>query len=317
MLKQDRWFAVINPHSANGRTRKRWPEYLDRLREEGYLIDFAYTTGPGDATHITQRILKKGYRKVISVGGDGTMNEVVNGFFSDGQMINPEAELAIFSHGTGSDLIRSLKISKGIDSFLEILRQGRKCTVDVGEVLFCDNSGQQTHRYFLNVADVGLGGETVARVNQQSKLLGGKLSFLMGSILSIIRYHNKVMSCEIDGKMIYEGCLNSIMVANGRYIGGGMMIAPHAELDDGLFDIVILGNFSTLTLLRHLPKIYQGTHLEIPGVKVYRGHYVVINSTEKALLDIDGEQPGQAPLTFGLLPKILRIYGVKLNDKGL
>ena len=237
------------------------------------------------------------------------MNEVVNGFFSDGQLINPEAELAIFSHGTGSDLIRSLQISKGIDPFLEILRQGRKRMVDVGEVLFYDNSGQQTHRYFLNVADVGLGGETVARVNQQSKLLGGKLSFLMGSIVSILRYHNKVMFCEIDGKLIFEGRLNSIMVANGRYIGGGMMIAPHAELDDGLFDIVILGDFSAFTLLRHLPKIYRGTHLKIPGVKVYRGRSVVITSTEKALLDIDGEQPGQAPLTFSLLPKILRVWG--------
>lgn len=309
MLKQDHWFAVINPQSANGSTRKRWPEYLKRLGQEGYLIDFAYTTRPSDASHITQRILKEGYRKVISVGGDGTMNEVVNGFFSDGQLITPEAELAIFSHGTGSDLIRSLQISKGIDPFLEILRQGRKRMVDVGEVLFYDNSGKQTHRYFLNVADVGLGGETVARVNQQSKLLGGKLSFLMGSILSILRYQNKVMLCEIDGKLIFEGRLNSIMVANGRYIGGGMMIAPHAELDDGLFDIVILGDFSAFTLLRHLPKIYRGTHLKIPGVKVYRGRSVVITSTEKAVLDIDGEQPGQAPLTFSLHPRILRVWG--------
>ena len=172
MLKNDSWFAVVNPQSANGSTRKRWPEYLIRLREDGYLIDFAYTTEPGDATRVTQRILKEGYTHIIAVGGDGTMNEVVNGFFSNGQLINSEAELALFSHGTGGDLIRTLQISS----------------------------------------------------------------------------------------------LNSIMVANGRYIGGGMMIAPHAELDDGLFDVVCLGDFSTLMLLRHLPKIYKGTHLKIPGV---------------------------------------------------
>ena len=307
MLKNNSWFAIVNPQSANGSTRKRWSEYLMRLREDGYLIDFVYTTEPGDATRITQRILKEGFTHLIAVGGDGTMNEVVNGFFSNGQLINSEAEFALFSHGIGGDLIRTLQISRGIEGFLEILRRGQKRLIDVGEVLFQDEHGQQT-RYFLNVADVGLGGETVARVNKQSKLLGGKLSFLIGSILSILRYRNKVMCCEIDGKLIFEGRLNSIMVANGRYFGGGMMIAPHAELDDGLFDVVCLGDFSTLMLLRHLPKIYKGTHLEIPGVTVQRGRSVVITTVEKALLDIDGEQPGQAPLTFSLHPKALCLW---------
>jgi len=308
MLKNDSWFAVVNPQSANGSTRKRWPEYLIRLREAGYVIDFAYTTEIGDATQVTQRILKEGYTHIIAVGGDGTMNEVVNGFFSNGQLINAKAELALLSHGTGGDLIRTLQIPRGIEGFLEILQRGRRRCLDVGEVLFQDERGHQKHRYFLNVADVGLGGETVARVNKQSKLLGGKLSFMIGSVLSILRYRNKVMSCQIDGLHVIEGCLNSIMVANGRYFGGGMMIAPHAELDDGLFDVVCLGDFSTMMLLRHLPKIYKGTHLEIPGVSVYRGRSVVITIVEKALLEIDGEQPGQAPLTFSLLPKALCLW---------
>ena len=310
MVKNDSWFAVVNPQSANGNTKKRWPEYLIRLREDGYLIDYAYTTETGDATRVTQRILKEGYTHIIAVGGDGTMNEVINGFFSNGQLINSEAELALFSHGTGGDLIRTLQISRGIEGFLKILRQGQKRWIDVGEVLFQNEQRQQIKRYFLNVADVGLGGETVALVNKQSKLLGGKLSFLVGSVLSILRYRNKVMNCEIDGKLIYEGRrLNSIMVANGRFIGGGMMIAPHAELDDGLFDVVCLGDFSTLTLLWHLPKIYKGTHLEIPGVTVHRGQSVVITTVEKALLDIDGEQPGQTPLTFTIHPKALCLWG--------
>lgn len=309
MLKKESWFAVVNPQSGSGRTRKRWPKYLRRLRDDGYLIDFAYTTEPGDATRVTQRVLYEGYTHIIAVGGDGTMNEVVNGFFSNGELINTESELALFSHGTGGDLIRTLSISRGIEGFLEILGRGQKRLIDVGEVLFQDEHRQQINRYFLNVADVGLGGETVAHVNKQSKLLGGKLSFLIGSVVSILRYRNKFMCCEIDGKLIIEGRLNSIMVANGRYIGGGMMIAPHAELDDGLFDVVCLGDFSTLMLLRHLPKLYKGTHLGIPGVTVHRGRSVVITTVEKVLLDIDGEQPGQAPLKFILHPKALCIWG--------
>lgn len=200
-------------------------------------------------------------------------------------------------------------IPKGIDGFLAILSQRRRRRIDVGEVHFQKDHEQQESRYFINVADVGLGGETVARVNRQSKLLGGKLSFLIGSVISILRYRNKVMRCVIDGNLITEGRQNSIMVANGRFIGGGMMIAPHAELDDGLFDVVCLGDFSTLTLLRHLPKIYRGAHLKIPGVVVYRGRSVVITSTDEALLDIDGEQPGHAPLSFTLHPKLLCIWG--------
>jgi len=309
MLKRERWFAVVNPQSANGSTRKRWPAYLKRLEDEGYLINYEYTTKPRDATHITQRILSEGYTHIIAVGGDGTMNEVVNGFFFNGQLINPEAELALFSHGTGGDLIRTLMIPKGIDSFSAIISQNRKRMVDVGEVQFINNHGQQETRYFINVADVGLGGETVARVNRQSKFLGGKLSFLIGSVISILSYHNKVMRCEIDEKLVLEGRHNSIMVANGRYIGGGMMIAPHAELDDGLFDVVCLGDFSTLTLLRHFPKLYRGEHLKIPGVNVYRGRSVVITSKERALLDLDGEQPGYTPISFTLHPQTLCLWG--------
>lgn len=258
---------------------------------------------------MTQSILKAGYTQIIAVGGDGTMNEVVNGLFSNGQLINSKAELAFFSHGTGGDLIRTLQIPQGIEGFLVVLRRGEKRLIDVGEVLFQDEHCQQVRRYFLNVADVGLGGETAARVNRQSKLLGGKLSFLIGSVLSILSYSNKLMNCKIDGKLVYDGRLNSIMVANGRYFGGGMMIAPDAELDDGLFEVVCLGDFSSIRLLRYLPRIYKGTHLEIPGVTVHRGRSVVITTVEKALLDIDGEQPGQAPLTFSLHSKVLCLWG--------
>lgn len=303
------WFAVVNPHSANGSTGKRWPGFLKQLKHHGYSIDFAYTSGTGEATSITRRILQEGHTRIISVGGDGTMNEVVNGFFSEGHLINPSAELALLSHGTGGDFLRTLTIPRGIEGFLEILRQGHKRTIDVGEVQYVDKYSQLIRRYFLNVADVGLGGETVARVNQQSKLLGGRLSFLMGSILSILCYRNKKMVCNIDGRSRIEGRQNSIIVANGRYFGGGMMIAPNAEIDDGLFDVIILGDFSAWTLLRHLPKIYKGEHLKIPGVTEQRGSSVVIETEEKALLDIDGEQPGQAPLIFTIHPKILQIWG--------
>lgn len=309
MQINNHWFAVVNPHSSNGKTLNKWPLYHKRLRDEGYPIDYAYTTGPGDGVDITKKVLKEGYTHIISVGGDGTMNEVVNGFFSSNGLINQDAELAVFSHGTGCDFTRTLQIPKGIEGFIEILNKGRKRKVDVGEALYYDDNGQQSQRYFLNVADVGLGGETVARVNRQSKLLGGKLSFLIGVVLSILRYQNKVMNCEIDGKIICTGRQNSIMVANGRYIGGGMMIAPHAELDDGFFDVVVLGDFSTWTLLRHIPKIYRGTHLIIPGVNVYRGRSVTITSDEKILLDIDGEQPGQGPVQFRLNSDSICLWG--------
>lgn len=301
------WFAIVNPVSANGRTRKEWPRIHKFLVDNNVIVDYAFTNCPGQATLLTRKALRD-YAQILSVGGDGTLNEVVNGFFEKGQLINPEASLGILSHGTGGDFLRSLNQEREMTYFIEVLRRERVVPIDCGLVQYQDSHGVLQHRYFLNVADVGLGGETVARVNHHSKFFGGKLSFLLGSLVSILSYKNKSMKCTIDGKTVVNDRINSIMVANGRFIGGGMMIAPNADFSDGLFDIVILGDFTPSELIYHLPKIYQGKHLEVPGVSVYRGKNIMITSDPAGFLDLDGEQPGSTPVQISLIPRGIRIW---------
>lgn len=306
-MNKNPWFAVVNPASANGQTRKIWPKIYKRLIEQGINVEYGYTSGPGEATTLTRQALHN-YSQILSVGGDGTLNEVVNGFFIDQKPINPDASLAILSHGTGGDFLRTLNQKRGLPSLLEVLRREHITPIDCGIAQYQDASGVLHHRYFLNVADVGLGGETVDSVNRRSKFLGGKLSFLLGSVLSIFAYENKTMKCVIDGKVVVNGRTNSIMVANGRFFGGGMMIAPNADLADGLFDVVVLGDLSISKILRHMPKIYQGTHLDVSGVTVYRGKEVSIISNPSAFLDLDGEHPGFTPVHFSLIPQGIRLW---------
>lgn len=306
-MKKKTWFAIVNPVSANGRTRKEWPKIHKLLVQNNVNLDYAFTTYPGEATVLTRQALKN-YSRILAVGGDGTLNEVVNGFFEDQHLTNSEASLGIFSHGTGGDFFRSLNQERGVYSFLEVLRRERIIPVDCGHASYINSFGEVENRYFLNVADVGLGGETVARVNRHSKFFGGKLSFLVGSLVSILAYRNKRMKCIIDGEVVVNERINSIMIANGRFIGGGMMIAPKADLTDGLFDVIILGEFTPQELLHHLPKIYQGNHLDVPGVSMFRGRNIIINSDPPGLLDLDGEQPGCTPVHFSLIPKGIRIW---------
>jgi len=307
MTETKPWLAIVNPQSAHGRTGKVWPRLYREIIAAGFNLDYVCTQGPDDATLLAAEALGRGQTRLLAVGGDGTVNEVLNGFFRNGTPLNPEAKLAIYGHGTGGDFLRTLGRPRTLADFLQVLAAEDTVRLDVGEVNFLDARANPRSRYFINVADVGLGGETAARVNRHSKRLGGRLSFLCGAVGSIITYRNKMMSCSVDGRVVAEGRLNSVMVANGRFFGGGMQIAPGAEPTDGLLDVVVLGDFSTPKLLYHLPKIYGGRHLGVDGVALHRGREVVVEAAERALLELDGEQPGETPVKFTILPAAIQV----------
>lgn len=295
--------AVINPSSSNGNTGKEWPQFEKIIRESGIELDIEYTKYPLHATEITRNALKIGYNIIISVGGDGTMNEVLNGFFENEKQINKNAYLAIFSRGTGCDLVRTLGIEKSVENIIKVLKNKKFISCDVGKCSFVDYSGEKVTRYFLNISDVGIGGETTYRVNKNSKALKGFLSFLIGTISTIAVYKNKKLDIVIDDKIIINEKINSIIVANGRYFGGGMHIAPLAKIDDGLFDIIVLGNFSKIEMILNFPKIYKETHMTHPKVKRYTGENIKISSSEKVMIELDGEQPGTIDAEYQIIPR--------------
>jgi diacylglycerol kinase family enzyme len=190
---------------------------------------------------------------------------------------------------------------------VERLKAGRTTRIDLGQVRFTGHAGGEEVRYFANIADLGLGGETVARVNRTTKAFGGLFSFLWGTLATVATYRNKDIELVIDGGEPIRGRMNSVVVANGRFFGGGMEIAPQAVMDDGLFDIVVLGDIGRLELVANISRVYRGAHLEHPKIALWHGKEVSVRSEETVLLDLDGEQPGQADAAFTILPGRLEV----------
>jgi len=303
----DKIFIVVNPVSANKTTAREWPLYEKVLSDAGFEFEAELTEYTGHAAELTRKALKHGYKTIMSVGGDGTMNEVVNGFFDNDRLVDENSRLVVFSRGTGCDFVRTLGINKNIEDLLDILKRNREKQIDVGRLNLVCADGNMPARYFLNIADIGIGAETADRVNKNSKRLSGFLSFMLGTLSTVVLYKNKNFEVVIDDEVYLNGIMNSVIVANGKYFGGGMMVAPDAVMDDGVFDIIILGNLSKPDIIKSFPLIYKGKHMNHPKLKYYRGSKVKVTSGGKGLIEVDGEIPGRADAVFELLPKALKI----------
>lgn len=304
MTNSQRIAVVVNPSSANGRTGKHWREIESRLR--GVVGDFTtFTTKrPGHAVELTRKAIQDGHDLIISAGGDGTHCEVLNGFYEGNLPVNPAAAMAIFPLGTGSDLARGMGVRK-IDDALAMLRARNITKVDIGRVTLTLPHGGTQVRYFLNIADFGIGGAVAERVNGQTKRFGPFLTFLYAVLRTLLTFKNPLISIQIDGELFETRTIN-VIVANGQYYGGGIHVARDARMDDGQFEVYVLGDIRLLTALRYLHTFYLGTYLKYPHlVRRYTGTRITAQSDERVLLNLDGEQPGQLPAAIELLPAAL------------
>jgi YegS/Rv2252/BmrU family lipid kinase len=303
--------AIVNPRSAGGRTRGRWPAVEARLRERIGELDSVYTERLGHATELAREALREGFEQVVAVGGDGTVNEIVNGFFEDGRPINPTAVLGIVMLGTGGDLRRSLGMTGEIDDYVERLSQGSIRTIDLGRIETVGTDGRPQTRWFDNIAGFGVSAETVATVNRAgfSKKLGTAFAMNWAALRSFARYRSVPVRIRIDDDFDEEVPTTAVAIANGQFFGGGMQIAPGAVLDDGLFDVVLVSGIGTLRFLLSVGKLYRGEHLSIEGISVRRGRRVTATPPAGArmAIDADGETAGNLPATFEIVPGALRV----------
>jgi YegS/Rv2252/BmrU family lipid kinase len=266
-----------------------------------------FTQGTGHATDLVREGLARGIERIITVGGDGTNNEAVNGFFDGARPIRPGAELGFIPRGTGGDFRKTLGLAKDLPGCLAALTAGRTRLADLGMARFQDSKGRDRTRLFINITSFGLGGLVDAYVNKSTKALGGKASFMIGTLRAVLVYHNKTIRLKVDDRPEETLRVTNVAVANGQYFGGGMWVAPHASIDDGLFDVIIMGDFSKGEVIRKSGAIYKGLHLKDPKVRELRGAHVEATSDEEVLIDMDGEQPGRLPITLDLLPKALNL----------
>jgi diacylglycerol kinase (ATP) len=298
---------IVNPASANKSTEKLWVQLEQVIRETMGEFDVSFTAASNHATELAREALLEGFEMIVAVGGDGTVNEVVNGFFDSGSPVNPKSVLGVISRGTGSDFIKTLDIPKEIEAASRILcgRSVRKC--DVGHFTSADENGNEMERYFINIADFGIGGEAVERVNNTTKAFGGFVSFLYGTLNTLLTYKSKRVRVKVDDSYESEKPINNVVVANGQYFGGGMWIAPRAQVDDGLFDIIIIEDMSLLESLTNIPRLYKGTHLEHPKVECLRGKTVIAESSDTVLIDVEGEHGGRLPAKFDIMPSAINV----------
>lgn len=301
-----RTLLVVNPRSANGTTARAWPKILARAREILGEAEAVCTEGPFHAAELARRGLRDGFDRIVAVGGDGTNHEVVNGFFEGGQPVRSGAAFACLPRGTGCDFLKTFGLPRDPEALLARMARVAPRPIDVGWMRFAGPRGRE-ERAFLNIADFGIGGRTVARVNRTTKSMGGLVSFLFGTLGAFAAWAPERVRLRIDGGAWEERAITGVNVANGQFFGGGMRIAPEARVDDGLFDVVVVEAMPRLSLLRGMPALYRGRHLGRHRVQFVRARRVDTEADGEVLIDADGEQPGRLPAAFELLPGAIHL----------
>jgi diacylglycerol kinase (ATP) len=292
---------LVNPASANGKTAKRWPEIARAAYTAGLRGETVFSDAPGQLGDLAREAADDGARLLVVVGGDGTVHEVVQGIAGrDG------VELALIPRGTGWDFARTHKLTKHLGDALRTAKEGKARAFDLGRAHYADDDGAEASAWFANMASVGMSGAVAAKANSTTKALGSKTSYLLALGVVFARWQNVPLRVRVDAEE-RNALMEDAIVAVGRYLAGGMMITPEAEPDDGLFDVLLIGDLTKTELVRVMPKIYRGTHLPHPKGEVLRGSTVSIDADEPLPIQLDGEQPGTTPVRFEIVPAAIRL----------
>jgi diacylglycerol kinase (ATP) len=301
VLGAGRTVFLVNPASAGGSTGKRWPEIAHRAAALGLTGDALISVEPGQLSALAAEAVRGGAELLVVVGGDGSVNEVVNGVAEQRGF-----ELAVIPRGTGWDFVRTFGIPRDLDAAVAVARSGVAREIDLGLVSYRAWSGADARAYFANVASAGISGAIAQRANETSKALGGRISYYWATLAVFVRWQTGELRVSVDEE-VRRGKMIDVVVANGRFLGGGMMMCPEAEPDDGLFDALLIGDVTKRDLLFVLPRTYRGKHLPHPRLEPLRGHVVTVQSDEPLPIELDGEQPGTTPARFEVVPRALRL----------
>jgi len=242
-----------------------------------------------------------GATRLVAVGGDGTVNEVVNGLTPGANV-----ELAVIPRGTGWDFVRTFEIPRDLDLAIDVALNGAVREIDLGVATYRTWGGEEARSTFANVASAGISGAIARRANESSKVLGGKASYYWATLSVFFGWQTGQMRVAVDDE-VRSGKMIDAMILNGRFLGGGMKMCPEAEPDDGLFDILLIGDVTKRDLAFVLPKTYKGKHLPHPRLELLRGSVVTVESDEPLPIELDGEQPGTTPARFEIVPRALRL----------
>ena len=305
--------VIVNPKSASGSTRSNWAQTASDLRAHFGAFQVAFTKQQGDGIILAQNAARSGRKFIIACGGDGTINEVVNGIL----LSKGDVEFGVMPSGTGGDFRRTIKMSANSRDAARELREGKTKLVDVGKVGFTDFQNEKVSRYFLNVSSFGLSASINERVKKPNLLrwlpanhVRGKANFAISTFQEVLENDFLTVRVKLDDKA--EKTLQTInfAVANSRFFGGGMKIAPEACINDGFFDVINIGDINTAKILLNAWKLYGGSHLDLKEVKSTLAKRIEVspmNESEDIFIETDGELPGKLPAIYEILPQALKV----------
>ncbi|MHA6686608.1 diacylglycerol/lipid kinase family protein [Mesorhizobium sp. A556] len=304
--------VILNPVAGGGGLKRNWPEVAAALTRHFGAFELHETQGSGDAARLAFDLSAEGFDLVIAAGGDGTASEAADGLLQASIEGRGTAALALLPCGTGIDFARGLGLSGDLEASLKQIAEAKGRRIDAGRISYVSDDGALASRHFINIASLGLSGATDRAVNADKRKgrFSAKALFFWRTVFEFIRYRFQNVRITIDDGEPVEAKMALVAVANGRFFGGGMMIAPDAALDDGQFDIVILRAASKLKLIQDIRLLYGGRHRNHPSITILRGRKVVVEPVgdgDSALVDIDGESPGRIPATFEILPGALTL----------
>jgi len=304
--KSSKWFVIVNPNAGSRKGARDWPRISRLIIDAGIDFESVMTEHRGHAIDLTIACIKEGYRRIAVAGGDGTLNEVLNGIYSQEKVPPVEFLLGMIPVGTGNDWCRSFRIPFDYKKAISLLKQEKKFVQDVGRVTYYYRDQART-RYFMNVAGLGYDALVAKKTNMlKEKGKGGPLTYFYFVFASLFQYRFMDAVIEVDGEIVFKGEIFSMNVGICKYNGGGMMQVPFAVPDDGLMDVTLIRKAPKYVVIQHARKLYNGSLVNLPIVKTFRGRQVRIRSTGSIYLETDGESLGHTPFTFEIIPLGIR-----------
>lgn len=306
------WCAIFNPNAGNCKGSKDRDRISDVLGRNGIRFTAFTTTGRGHATEFTREILAEGYRKIISIGGDGTLHEIINGVFTQDYCLPKDVTIGLIPVGTGNDWGRMFGIPLVYEGAAGVIKEGKTLLHDIGVIDYFSGS-EKLRTFFINIAGLGFEAAVIKRSNRQKeKGRSSKAIYFFNLLASLISYSNTPVEITIDGKTS-QAKVFSINIGNGRYCGGGMRQTPDALPDDGLLDITVIKEMGKLEIIKSLNMLYDGTVLSHQKIDGFRTTGLKVVSDTMLLIEADGELLGHTPAEFSIIPSAINIiYGKKL-----